>query len=367
MTTVLLYSGIDEMLEPAELSRLLGRHVDSVSTEVIEGLPATTDATFVAVSLDGEPEPSLMVKQAHPAIDWVALCTRDEKRRAVRLWSEGVFERLPSEVETAVIACGEWADGYGILMWHLGAEMLEFGAPLPAWMDEAFLDAMAALHASYWEDVRLADRALGLCTVEAQVRNVSPLRVREVYGDEPAWPRWIIESWEEALPEIIDPGLVRDLQSLIDDPLPIATALAPYPKTLVHGDLRLANVGLRGSADRAQCHFIDWGRAAFATPALDLGWYLGFSAIEWQADVDERIATYEGRLRAHLGDRWPVDSWERQREIGLLAGLLQSIFGCRAYWGVRQARAEGHLEHVETEVAALRSWASRLRNTLDLL
>lgn len=367
MNTALLYSGVDQMLEPAELSRLLGRDVSTVETETVEGLPTTTDADFLAVSIDGETEPSLMVKCAHPTIDWVALFTEDTSHRAVRLWSEGVFDRMPSAVEPSVIACGEWEDGYGILMPHLGSKMLEGFAPQPAWIDQAILDAMAAMHAAFWEDSRLEDPALGLCSIDSQVKNISPRRAREVYGDELGWANFIVEGWEEALPELIDPGLARELLTLVDDPQPIAEALASYPKTLVHGDIRSANVGLSDDGGSTQCHFLDWGRSAFAAPTADLGFYLGFTAIEWQASVDERIATYESRLRAHLGARWPVDAWERQREVGLLAGLLQSSLGCRAYWGVRWATTEGHLGYVETERAAIQAWADRLRFTLGLL
>ena len=367
MNTALLYSSVDQRLEPAELARLLGRGVETVRIDPVDGLRGSTAADFLAVSLDQEATPSLMMKHVHPTTDWVALFTDDRQRRAVKLWSEGVLDRMPAAVDPSVVACAEWTDGYGILMPHLGSEMLESHVPQPAWMDGAILAAMAAMHAAFWEDSRLADPALGLCSIDSQVRNISPRRTRQVFGAEPGWTRWVIEGWEEALPEIIDPGLARDLQSLIDDPRPIAEALAPYPKTLVHGDVRPANVGLSRVGGLTGCHFVDWGRAAFAAPTADLGFYLGFTAIEWQTNVDERIATYEARLRTHLDGQWPDDAWERQREIGLLAGLLQSSLGCRAYWGVRWATAEGYLDHVETERVAVRTWANRLRDTLDLL
>ena len=67
------------------------------------------------------------------------------------------------------------------------------------------------------------------------------------------------------------------------------------------------------------------------------------------------------RQRVYLLD------WTRPAVLGLLAGLLQSNFGCMAYWGVRRAIAEGHLEYAELELAALRAWAERVRPTLDLL
>lgn len=367
MSTALLYSGVDQMLEPAELSRLLERDVTNVEARHVDGLRGSTDADFLEVSVDHEAEPSLLVEHVHPATDWVALFTDDTQRRAVRLWSEGVLARLPAVVEPAVIACGEWDDGYGILMPHLGPEMLDEFVPLPGWMDDTILDAMAAMHATFWEDPHLTDPAIGLCSIESQVKNLSPRRARQVYRGEPAWADWIIEGWEDVLPEIIDPGLARDLLALVDDPQPIAEALAPYPKTLVHGDVRPANVGLTSCDDRVQCHFVDWGRSAYAAPAADLGFYLGFTAVEWQTDADDRIANYETRLRSHLSGGWPPDAWERQREIGLLAGLLQSILGCRAYWGVRRATAEGNTDLVEIERAALRTWANRLPPTLSLL
>ena len=366
MSTAMLYSGVEQMLDPAELSQHLGRDVATVRSELAEDAGGSTDADLLAIYVDDEAEPSYMLKHVHPKTDWVALFTDDTQRRAARLWTEGVFRQMPAAVDPSVISCGEWADGYGILMPHLAAEMLESHVPLPAWMDAAITDAMAAMHASFWEDPRLGDPGLGLCTVESQVRNLSPAKAREVYGDEPAWAEWIVEGWEDALPQIIDSGLARELRALVDDPVPIARALEGQPRTLVHGDVRPANVGLRPEGSGAPCHFVDWGRSAYTNPAVDLGFYLGFTTIEWQTDVNARIAAYEARLRWHLGGSLPPD-WERQREVGLLAGVLQSNLGCRAYWGVRWSIQEGYLDHVEVDRAAIRTWASRLRETLDLL
>lgn len=110
------YPSVEVMIEPAELWRLLGREVGNVALAPVDGAETSTDARFLAVSLDDEPTPSLFIKLVEPAKDWVALSADDRSRRAITMRAQEVFSRMPREVDPAVIACAFWENGCAILM-----------------------------------------------------------------------------------------------------------------------------------------------------------------------------------------------------------------------------------------------------------
>lgn len=353
------YASLEAMIAPAELSRLLGRQVDTASVAEAEVTFTSTGARFRSVRLDDEAEPSLFIKLVDPATDWVALFTEDRARRAVALWVEGVFARMPAEVDPAVIACASWRDGYAILMPNVGSYLMTESTRMPVRHSDAVLDAMAAMHAAFWEDDRLTDPTLGLCPVELFLAHTSPRKEAEVFPDAEA--PFFTTAWDDAVPAVIDPGLARELRALNDDPTPIVRALESFPRTLVHSDIRPANLALRDTAvDGVTTVLIDWGRPVFTSPAIDLGYYLGWTALERPVSVDDMIGTYEARLAERVGERMRSAWWEPHREIGILGGLLQTL-------APRATMAHREGNDAATERGTFGAWEERIKAALRLL
>ena len=76
--------------------------------------------------------------------------------------------------------------------------------------------------------------------------------------------------------------------------------------------------------------------------------------------VDDMIATYEPRLRDRVGDQMSGSWWDSQREIGILAGLLQAL-------APRATMARGDGDHAVAERTVFTWWERRMRMTLRLL
>src|SRR5262249_27710234 len=161
------------------------------------------------------------------------------------------------------------------------------------------------------------------------------------------------------LQSVIDRHLAADLRALADDPSPIVAALEPFPHTLVHGDLRPANLGVVDEPEQlvARAIVIDWARVTFTAPAVDLAWYLVATARELPISRDDAIARYEDALEQRLGVGLDRTWWLPQREISLLAGALQMApfmaIGATAGVGDRSV-----------ERMALGWWADRMRAAL---
>ena len=351
---------LEALTDPAELSRLLERPVTTVTAVPVDDAQTSTEARFQRLTLDDGSAPGLFVKIVDPAQDWVAYVTADDRRRAVALWSEGLFERMPSEADAAVLACAEWEDGYAVLMPDLGAQLPVSGAVLaPAGFD-ALLEAMAAMHAAFWGDASLDDPHLGLCAPEAFLSHTSPGRAARHRKQHDSWIFGVVEEGWDALPTFMDAGLVAELRALNDDPAPILRALEACPRTLVHSDIRPANFAIGQSNGAHSVAFIDWGRPLAGAASLDLGYLLGWTVFERPYPVDEVIANYEDALQRRLPTRLDAAWWERVRDVGILGGLLNTI--CFHALGAR-----GEDEAAATEASTLGWWQPRMRRALSYL
>ena len=126
-------------------------------------------------------------------------------------------------------------------------------------------------------------------------------------GDVPAAaPQDEINRWSQAL-QTIDPGLIAGWEEVRE--MLMASAPAPCPPSLVHGDFRLGNLLAVGSRITA---VVDWEIWSVTDPRVDLGWFL----LNGDPETYRRETRYAGsmpalsKLVAAYGDSFgahPVD------------------------------------------------------------
>jgi len=97
----------------------------------------------------------------------------------------------------------------------------------------------------------------------------------------------VLTGWDH-FAERVDPEVAAAIAALLDDPTPLVNALARRPCTMIHGDLWPVNIALTDE----QVVPLDWGLAAWAPPALDIGYLLAGAgaanlAIPREAVIDE--------------------------------------------------------------------------------
>ena len=72
--------------------------------------------------------------------------------------------------------------------------------------------------------------------------------------------------------------------TLLDGPEELASALGTYPASLLHGDLKVANLGIDGE----RVVILDWGSVTGPGPrAIDYAWYLAINGAAVDATLDE--------------------------------------------------------------------------------
>ena len=121
------------------------------------------------------------------------------------------------------------------------------------------------------------------------------------------------------------PTAAREVVALLGlDPEPLLTALARQDQTFIHGDLKLANVGM---APMARVELVDWQMVSLAPIAVEMGWFLVANVASLPLPPDEVLVRYRRRLAAgylDVDDGWSEgNSFDgRGIDAAILVGLL---------------------------------------------
>jgi aminoglycoside phosphotransferase (APT) family kinase protein len=191
-----------------------------------------------------------VVKHVSPAWDWIMRATHDDGRIAT-LAHSGMLARVPAAIEHGVVAVEPEGDGWAVIMRDLGAALVREGEPLSRAQSGRVLAAAAALHGA----LRGGPASPELCPLADRYSVLSPApAARERGGPSDLVPALIDRGWER-FAELAPAEVTAAVRALHDRPALLAGALARRPVTLIHGDLRLGNLGFL--PDRVV--LLDWG------------------------------------------------------------------------------------------------------------
>lgn len=357
-----LFASIDELLAPATLSRLAGQRITSARAQPLHADFAKSGSRVLLVETNEGRGPRFVVKRVAAAWDWLMRATDDHYCRSVTLWQHGIFDRMPHEIEHAVLACAHdpslepgQGDGWAILM-HDRSATLVTNRRFSVADNQVFLDAMAAMHATFWEDETLLNAALGLCGLPRVYGMFAPQTGQREAGGPDEIPRRILEGWELAL-TLVEPDVARVVEALLADPQPLCAALSRYPVTLIHGDWRHANQGLSITNGAPCVVLLDWQLAAVGPPSVELGRYLGANSALLPGAKEDSLAWYRQQLAQRLGPRFSDAWWQPQLALGLLGGFVQDG------WAIALKATTWHIgaDAREHWRADLRWWSERVR------
>ena len=255
---------------------------------------------------------ALVLKHLVPGGDWIAQGTKDEGRE-LTFFEHGVFARLPPTVDHAVVSAYDRT----LVLRDVSAELV---SPSHRWTraeSQRILEAAAAMHRTFAGEsvpaaAALEDR-LRFCGVEA---------IRPWAAGEDLIPKVIFVGWE-VFAEAVAPDVVDAVFAVHAAPERLARELSDGTTTLIHGDLRWANLGM--TEDRVV--MLDWGIATAAPAALDFPWYLLLNGRRIDATYDELIDDFREAEGDLVDDRTLDLAWLGQLCVhgGLLAHeLLES-------------------------------------------
>lgn len=309
-----LYDSVEEMLSPGVLSILLGRTVSQVTCRPFDNTNGFSGNQLFYVEADRH---KLVLKRMRPAVDWLAMGTHDHRCRAIRVWQYGLLDRIQPQMQHTILAACQDGDEYGILMQDVSDGLILFGQEITTQMVYPMLDALARMHAIFWEDENLNAAELGLCDMMTVIPNFWPKMLHN-YRHDPKIVAMLKQGWQ-ALFELVEPDVRDALQSLMENPQPLFDSLAKYPSTFIHSDYRLDN--LAWMADTYELFVFDWQAASYAPATICMCWFVmsgGLFDKQW-----EYVEYYRQRLSNYLGDRFDPGLWQPMLELGCLVDVLR--------------------------------------------
>ena len=285
---------------------------------------------------------SLIGKRVGPEADWLGRITGDRGRTAL-LWHAGAFARMPQMLDHGIESVVADGDGWWVLMRDLSPTFLGDERRLSRTESRRILDAAAALHAEFEDDV-----PDGAAALSDRIGMASPRIADAERAGSDLLPKQIGAAWD-AFAESVPGDVGAEILRAVEDTGPLAAGLAEAgPRTLIHGDLRDDNLGLAG--DRVV--LLDWDLATAGTPTVEFAWYLCHDAWRIDAGHDQIEADYREAEGELVGDR--------EAELGMLTGLVQYgwIFGHSLR--VHPDPAEHEWAHTELDW-----WIARTRRALE--
>jgi hypothetical protein len=258
-----------------------------------------------------------------------------------RLWSSGALDRVPAEIDHTMLAMEPEGEGWLLVMndrseWFLGDDRV-----LSRDENRRVLRAVDAMHQEFW-----GDKPAGAYSLHEYFRaflSHSPLALGE------DWPiiRLFRRGWE-LFPEVAPADIVDAMGAIRADPGPLADELSRCGSTLLHGDLRLHNLGL--TPDRVV--LFDWELACYGPPAVEFAWYLIISASRIEATREQITDDFQDIA----GERFDP----RALELSMITALAQ------LGWNKALDIAENPDPAIRAqERADLDWWIARVRRALE--
>jgi hypothetical protein len=286
----------------------------------------------------------LVLKWLPTVGDWVTAAT-DGLGRTERLWSAGILDCAGSVVDHAVLRVAAAPGGTVVVMRDMTDHMWRPGTRMSRSESRRHLAGLARVHAA-WR----AAPVDGLCAVGARYSMFAPAfhAAFQGHGAHPAAPV-IAEGWKVFFKHA--PADVGEAIAAIHrDPTLLDRAIGETRLCLLHGDAKLANMGLTSSGTI----LLDWGElTGFGPPEVDLAWYLLQNAPHINASREALISDYEEAAGERLN---PL--------------VLATVFiGSLAQLGFRMAFVSNTSPDATTRARAakdLKWWVDRAQEALRL-
>ena len=236
--------------------------------------------------------------------DWIARATNDGPvmREA---WFAAAGAPLPAPLRNPALGGGFDPDtgDSAVLMPDLTRVLFDWNAVLPVDRLDVVLAALAGLHA------RRARAAGPWCPIRERISLICRSSLERPGPARDAVADRLLPGWD-LFDRHASPAGREVIAALSEDPMPLVRALEAQPATLIHSDLKLANVGI--AAD-GSVEVVDWQMVMVAPVAIELGWFLVSNVNALPVSPKEVLDRY-----------WRVRGGEpgHENDLAILVGLL---------------------------------------------
>lgn len=335
------------LAEPATLAAVLGPVADVSATRVETAGFSGSTHTRLAVRLVNGHTRHLVLKRTRVADDWLSARTGDRVGREALVLGEPALASIWSAFASPYLAWSATDGQVALLMEDLSAHLLpDVRQPIAEVDEDRLLAAAAAMHARFWEAPALALTWLARPAQLLDLLNVGTLDSLAARG----FPHPVVArahaGWKVALARA--PSRVVAL--LREPPRSVAERGAGLPRTLTHGDLKVANFAWLPDGRVAA---FDWAVIGACPVAIELGWHLAVNATRLPGTKEESIARYRRLLEAALGHAPGELFWKQTVDYAVLAGATMMLWSKALALEAGGPRAEQEWDWWVERLAAL--------------
>lgn len=196
--------------------------------------------------------------------DWLTRATNGEGRLR-SMWESGVFGVIGRFVDHTILGVADFDDRDVVVMRDATKDLLPPRISVSRDTSRELLAGLAIMHEGCF-GVSI-DRP---CPIEARFSMFAPAVIGADTGPGSHPSRdYIVSGWE-VFDEHVDADIVKTVFDIHRDPGWLGKRLGRFPSTLLHGDAKLANLGM--GSDRLVA--IDWADlTGSGPPEIDVAWY----------------------------------------------------------------------------------------------
>jgi hypothetical protein len=344
------FDRIADLTSPGTLSAVVGevQSIDRMPLATV-GFSGATHERLTVTTTDGTIH-RFVFKDVRLDHDWICGRTADRVGREAALLDDPGLAGVWDVFESPYVAYAMEPGEIGLLMNDVSAHLFpDVRAPIAERAEDALLDALAALHARFWESSALA--ASWLVSPETYLDFVGPTSARQFpYVEVPATlSDTITRGWARAL-TTLPPQVAGALEAPAAE---LYAEWADLPRTLIHGDTKVANFAV---LPEGRVVAFDWAMLGAGPPSMDLGWYVAVNATRLAGSKERVLEHYRTRLEYHLGRSVTDAVWQRLTRSTV-------VFGARLLLWAKGAALETGTPHATAE---WEWWESRLTEWVGL-
>ena len=180
------------------------------------------------------------------------------------------------------------------------------------------LENLAEIHSRFWGNDNLGSETWARSGYRADIFKEDPAKFA---------PNWNVLASSPTLHPHNAESVNRVAEYLTGNLIQVLDALERRPKTLIHGDLHVANMMLRETGHGHEPVLIDWQEATYSGSSSDVAKFLATTLTPAAAaeHFEDLIAFYHNALRPDIRNHYPMSAFRHDITLALLGTFANYV------------------------------------------
>ena len=323
------FQSIADLSNRELLGNVIGR-ISKINVEPLSGVGFSGSVLHrIKLVLETGATRNLILKQTSLEDDWISQRTNDTIGRESALLLERELGKVWTRVHCPYIAFAKEGAVAGLLMEDLSEYLFpDARNPIDRVSEDVIIDTIASIHALFW-DSRDIKKLSWLTTPVDYLTLLGPgEHKQDKYCPPPEkLAANISDGWKLALqmlPSAVGAFLTKPAQEIFEP-------WKDLPLTLLHGDLKIANMAILRDNKLA---LFDWPAIGCAPCSIELGWYIAVNATRLARTKEQLMDKYRSCLELHLQFNIDEGTWHRMKSFAVITGAMMLLWnkalGCQS-------------------------------------